>query len=56
MTQTPSLSLRDIVSLQLWLEWTPVFQRSARIDCANVSLISASAATSFPSRVPLNMP
>lgn len=33
-----------------------MFQRSACIDCANVSLILASAATRFLSLVPLNMP
>lgn len=56
MTQTPLLSLCDIIFLLLWLEWTPVFQRSACIDCTNVSLISKRASTSFPCLVPLNMP
>lgn len=37
MTQTSSLLHRNIFSLQRWLEWTPVFQRSTHTDYENVN-------------------
>lgn len=50
MTQTSSLLHRNIFSLQRWLEWTPVFRRSAQTDCENVNQSRWMAPGLFPGK------